>query len=140
VHYLEEIENIVKLEKQLQNTVEMYVLTLSFCTESLLGVFDIRGDYPAAIEMCLDCKNKINASPSLSQFHCVRGLSAQIQVNAKKRRLLSIHSHCYVVQEKYSVIQKKLHAALLEMCAKFQPDTYERVLIAYVAIYVHDRD
>ena len=44
MHYLEEIENIVKLEKQLQNTVEMYVLTLSFCTESLLGVFDIRGE------------------------------------------------------------------------------------------------
>ena len=138
MHYLEEIENIVKLEKQLQNTVEMYALTPFLLY--LLGMFDIRGDYPAAIEMCLDCKNRINASPSLSQFHCVRGLSAQIQVNAKKRRLLSIHSHCYVVQEKYSVIQKKLHAALLEMCAKFQPDTYERVLIAYVAIHSHDRD
>ncbi|KAL6067947.1 hypothetical protein QOT17_008433 [Balamuthia mandrillaris] len=68
-----------------------------------------QGDFPAAIQKCMDAKKRAQAH---SQFAAVHALSARLQ-------------------EHYINLQKKLHQSLLDQCSQFQEGAYERALVGY---------
>jgi hypothetical protein len=96
-----EVNDVLSYVEQIKNLLQK--------KEELKKTIESR-DFPRAIQMCLDAQGTAHM---YAQFNCVAGMRK-------------------VIQDEYDNLVQKIDSALMDCCLKkFEPQEYERVLVAY---------
>eukprot|EP01117_Protostelium_nocturnum_P007743 TRINITY_DN2771_c1_g3_i1.p1 TRINITY_DN2771_c1_g3~~TRINITY_DN2771_c1_g3_i1.p1 ORF type:complete len:978 (+),score=333.39 TRINITY_DN2771_c1_g3_i1:163-3096(+) len=96
-------QRYVQIMKQLMEVKRVITAENQF-KEVLLS-----GDYPKAMDLCLECKNLIN---NCKHFKCVDQMTVNLTQNLK-------------------TLEKKMGGGLTEICRNFDANSYEKILIGF---------